>query len=543
LYDSEKSKRDEDILKDIEKGVRLKHVRTNDRSKPNLRGIREFRRQLTKEEKLKEGLTYEETFTESDEVEDLDQVRDDLESTKQLLELEVRSKKLLEKDNKKLQQEVVKLRQEFSKIAAGGNMDAMTESQVMARKNSIQMKRQSMIRLISESEDDDAVVPPIYNKEVIPEKEQKTSNARDSVPTTPSIHEATQQQPPPVGRAPTIEEMPQEIEEMREEVDEARRLAEEWENKYKEMQIQMTDLEMEPKMSKKHSIGAAVPPLQRLSSVASTVGAAEGITDEERNKRLEDEDEEWMLRREIHQLENKLRNTHDKREVVVRERKLLNERMENLIGNIGSEVDARKRLRKEIKEMNEAFKKEIADMCIEQQTAEELEECYYSGDEDLVANTYVQRSSDNEEGEGDEFWNQYQDENEVEETLEEIVKLAEDEDEEDDHGRELFEHYPESEEDFEEDSEADEGVVDDLLKSIVNDHEWLQKEKGAIDHDVKIDKIKKKIDRHHERVMTMRRSNYMLKSKIDRLYDILQMQKEKHHDLKLELTRMLADIQ
>ena len=38
LYDSEKSKKDEDILKDIEKGVRLKHVRTNDRSKPNLRG-------------------------------------------------------------------------------------------------------------------------------------------------------------------------------------------------------------------------------------------------------------------------------------------------------------------------------------------------------------------------------------------------------------------------------------------------------------------------------------------------------------------------
>ena len=38
LYDSEKSKKEEDILKDIEKGIRLKHVKTNDRSKPNLRG-------------------------------------------------------------------------------------------------------------------------------------------------------------------------------------------------------------------------------------------------------------------------------------------------------------------------------------------------------------------------------------------------------------------------------------------------------------------------------------------------------------------------
>ena len=123
--------------------------------------------------------------------------------------------------------------------------------------------------------------------------------------------------------------------------------------------------------------------------------------------------------------------------------------------------------------------------------------------------------------------------------------MAEEEDEEQDAGRELFDHYPESDEDSEseEDSEADEGVVDDLLKSIVNDHDWLQKEKGELDHEAKIERLKKKIDKHHERVLTMRKSNFMLKSKIDRLYDILQMQKEKHHDLKLELTRMLADIQ
>ena len=110
----------------------------------------------------------------------------------------------------------------------------------------------------------------------------------------------------------------------------------------------------------------------------------------------------------------------------------------------------------------------------------------------------------------------------------------------------MFEHYPQSDEDEEEEedpNEADEGVVDDLLKSIVNDHEWLQKEKGDLDQDAKIDKLKKKVEKHRERVLTMRRSNFMLKSKIDRLYDILQMQKEKHHDLKLELTRMLADIQ
>ena len=61
--------------------------------------------------------------------------------------------------------------------------------------------------------------------------------------------------------------------------------------------------------------------------------------------------------------------------------------MENLIGSIGQEVEARKHLRKEIKEMNEAFKKEIAEMCLDEQTAKDLEDCYYSDDEDLVVNT------------------------------------------------------------------------------------------------------------------------------------------------------------
>ena len=47
----------------------------------------------------------------------------------------------------------------------------------------------------------------------------------------------------------------EEIQEMREEVDEARRLAEEWENKYKDMQRQMSELETEPRIGKKHSKG------------------------------------------------------------------------------------------------------------------------------------------------------------------------------------------------------------------------------------------------------------------------------------------------
>ena len=359
------------------------------------------------------GFCFDETpnFDEKDDDDNAAEIKDDLESTKQLLELEVRSKKLLEKDNKRLQQEVVKLREEFAKLSAAGSdnkNETMSEDQVQKRKNSIQMKRQSMIRLISESEDDDATAPPTPAPKPPPSKEpsqevdtpkierrsrksqEKEQKVTDPIPSTPSIQEEPEQSPPraspppanppPVERAPTIDEIPQEIEEMREEVDEARKLAEEWENKYKEMQRQISEFEMEPRISKKHS----KPELQRLSSIVSNSG--DGFTDEDRNKRLDEEDEQWMLRREIHQLENKLRSTHDKREIVTRERRLLNERMENLIESIGGEVEARKRLRKEIKEMNEAFKAEIAEMLLEEQTQEALEDCYYSDEEDLVVN-------------------------------------------------------------------------------------------------------------------------------------------------------------
>ena len=95
-------------------------------------------------------------FNEADEVEDVDKLRDDLESTKQLLELEVRSKALLEKDNKRMQAELEKMRNEMTRLSSGGEPSKDTNpnenAQWLARKNSIASKRQSMIRLLSEGE-------------------------------------------------------------------------------------------------------------------------------------------------------------------------------------------------------------------------------------------------------------------------------------------------------------------------------------------------------------------------------------------------------
>lgn len=38
IYDSEKNLAENDIFHEIKKGVKLRHVKTNDRSKPNLMG-------------------------------------------------------------------------------------------------------------------------------------------------------------------------------------------------------------------------------------------------------------------------------------------------------------------------------------------------------------------------------------------------------------------------------------------------------------------------------------------------------------------------
>ena len=112
---------------------------------------------------------------------------------------------------------------------------------------------------------------------------------------------------------------------------------------------------------------------------------------------------------------------------------------------------------------------------------------------------------------------------EAEDSVEDIIKEAEEDEyntEIDDAGADLFDNYPESdEEDF--------------------DENLIQED----DYDSVRDSINKRVERHADNVQLMRKSNYRMKTKIDRLYDILQMQKEKHHDLRQELTRMLADIQ
>lgn len=104
VFESEKSNMHNQLLKQIQEGVKLKTVMTNDRSKPMLEGLRKFRRQLTIEEQIQKAEETSDVEDEiQDEMDDIDAVRDDLQSTKQMLALELRNKEALERDNKRLQ--------------------------------------------------------------------------------------------------------------------------------------------------------------------------------------------------------------------------------------------------------------------------------------------------------------------------------------------------------------------------------------------------------------------------------------------------------
>ncbi len=466
-----------------------------------------------------------------EDTEEINELRDDLESTKQLLELEVRSKKLLERDNKRMQSEMEKLKAEYQKLlhtqaASGGDQpeeQALTNGEGTssapdpvtpkpARRSSLMDKRQSMSRLISESESTNNVPAALAAAAAA------TVNGEAVSPGPPS---SLTPAPPP---AEEEEEQLETIEDLQEEVDEARKLAEEWELKYKELQRNMAELDMARRTAgpagaevivaggKRMSVVDLPPGLERMASTTSSIMDLEPPPAFEEG----DDQETWMLRREIHQLKTKIKNIFDKREMVFRERRMLTERVDSIVKSIGEEMEARKLVKAELKEMNEAFKEEIAEMEAAERTARELEECYFSDEEDLVVNKESIRRKSSQEDDDDEYY----EEEDVEETLDDIIKLAEGDDGEEDPGHDLFEHYPES--DDEEDPAA--GGDDD-------------------DYEQQMERLNERIERHSEHLATMRKSNFLLKSKIDRLFDILQMQREKHHDLNQELTRMLADIQ
>ncbi|XP_054281524.1 titin-like isoform X3 [Macrosteles quadrilineatus] len=130
IYQSEKEGKADphkQLLHQIENGVRLKKVKCNDRSKPVLDGLRKFRRQMTIEEQIQKSKSMADVIAEAaepDELDDIDKVRDDLQSSKQMLAIELRNKEALERENKRLMARLLNLEVELEKEKGSRRLDA-----------------------------------------------------------------------------------------------------------------------------------------------------------------------------------------------------------------------------------------------------------------------------------------------------------------------------------------------------------------------------------------------------------------------------------
>ena len=450
-------------------------------------GIKSFKRQQTKEEKIGKGFSFGDDDNVG-ELEDLDKMKDDLEATKQLLELEVRSKALLEKDNKRLQQEIERLKVEFANVkssSADGQPappDILNNILTRERKESISKERRDSVIEKRKSLADNQISDIIASS-------QPTKLIAEEVP----------------------EEVQEEIDELKEEAEEAKKLAEEWEAKYKDMQKQMELLDGGGMFSKKTSTAEKPTIFQRMQSTNSEGEDLAALATDE-------DDSDWMQKRELAQLQSKIKNMRDKKEIIVKERNFLNERIENLKDCIAKEFEARKTLKKDIRDMNAAFTEEMAEIDHDLQVKKDLEDCAYD-ESDLVVNPYAKKIEEVDEVD-EEFAAYLEKDDDLEEDIDEILRSAEEyEDFEEDVGADLFDKFKKNEESDIEDEEPE-----------------------ASDYPKLSEYLTKKIEHENERVKLMRQSNFGLKSKIDILYDILQTQKEKHYDLKQELNRMLSDV-
>ncbi|XP_063879810.1 trichohyalin-like isoform X35 [Scylla paramamosain] len=545
VYESEKPMAHNQLLHEIHRGVKLRKVKTNDRSKPCFKalGVKKLRRQLTMENINK----LESIPSSSDEEEDIDKMRDDLQATKGQLEDEIKNRKKLERESKIYKIDIAALQAEVKRL-----------------------KRQLRSAGINDPK-------PMTNgeaDEIVPKLEKSMSKLR--------MHEDE------VLDFSELDTLETEINNLKGQVDSYKKQAEDYTNKYNEVNqklivaensasewelrsnyyekkfkalqkehcIELPDIEIvgvqtdpidftPPPPSSPTEDDDRIPfPMPSKSgsrrSFASSVHKMESFKEEEEDDEDDDEEEEETeeeseeseeeteeedeekaaekraqnaarrLERDIKLMTNKLNNIKSKEERTREERKTIRDRMIKCCHDMKAEREMYFKTKRELDEMASAFKASDD----EDDSSEDEDD---SDDSDDSDEEEVPRKKE----EGEEWW--------LDDTTKKPIKLkkkkkkkldANGEEEKD------SEQLPDIQEPVWSESEQEESEVDD--------------EKN--DSEKRLTKLKTRTQKHEQKHATLRKDVSALKTKLEHSEELLAAEKRRRQRLDEELHIMLAEL-
>ncbi|CAL8120368.1 unnamed protein product [Orchesella dallaii] len=480
------------ILNEITQGVKLKKVHCDDRSKPNLSGLR-YRRQssVTDPELGGTGSPQLEAVEELIYF-DIDVLRDELQSAKQMLQSEVESKHNLEKRTRDQKCQIIAMEAEIEELKAKLGIIPEDEASMLSRSDSKTLKllRKSASNLWKSSSS-------------VGLKKSKSGLAKDA-----SLSSVAKQD----GGAPTeedlaeVNELEEEIVSLKETVQHAKKQADEIEAKYKEAMDKLNAVQnnFEDSEKQKKYLESKVELLEAQTKgeipILPIVQTAERTTQTEeqeeqnysRHQSLASQEESEEEESDIEIDENTVQKRKHERELIL---------WENKLKSIKDKQNSSRSERRNLKTLQKTLEAELKDAS--------------------KRHNKLQKEVDK-----------------MATMLKDVEKeLDDDEEEEEDEETEAKKEKPEEETDEEEESEEEESESD----SEEEDEESSEEDDDQAGFDDRLALYGKRAKRRENLLNALRKGNYLLRANIDRLKDELEDARISYHDLEHELKAVLDE--
>ncbi|GAB0086944.1 hypothetical protein DMENIID0001_011750 [Sergentomyia squamirostris] len=448
IFETEKANAHNVLLHQIQAGIRLKPTKCNDRSRPILEGLRKFRRQMTIEEQLQKSESRANLGEqppeeeEEDEMDDIDKLRDDLQSTKQMLALELRNKEAHERENKRL-------------LARIQNLEAELERERWSVTGE-QVQRVS--------------TTPAVDEALVKSLKQEAQDAQKQATMLEKKYQETAEQ---LDKAKTeVEEQKRKIAILEKQISQGSRPQIQWHHYSYDDDDEDDDYSIQQRRSFwSQGTGPGVVGTRRDSEAPQKDSSPEpepevSESDSEEDEEVKEERKKRRLNREVKMLETKLSRLKEKEKVSKREREGLK--------------DAMKKSQVALKEEKKKFKS-------------------------------LQKEVDK---------------------MAKLMKDVDEDDEEKEDGEDAEEE--ESEEESEDESETEESGSDDESESESEDENAEDEKKKS--------NLEPRVKRHEGILAALKKGNYLHQANVDRLKDEVIKQREASEILQRDLDSVLSEL-